>query len=155
MPDHAPDATVVRQIRDAPTRLFHWALVGLVFTSRLTQYEDWTGWHLYSGYAVLTLLVFRLGWGELGSEGPQPGRRLDGGGAAGPAGVPTRHRALRQRSGRDLRPVADAPGQSMRVCARMPVSRQNYPKRRAFSTGILAQTLRRRPDRICSSPRWG
>ncbi|MBW4092617.1 MAG: hydrogenase [Proteobacteria bacterium] len=65
----APAAgTVARQVWDAPTRLFHWAIVGLVFTSWLTQHEGWMGWHFYSGYAVLTLVLFRLVWGFVGSD---------------------------------------------------------------------------------------
>lgn len=59
---------VAKQVWDGPTRLFHWAIVTLVFTSWLTQYEGWMGWHFTSGYALLTLLLFRLGWGFLGSE---------------------------------------------------------------------------------------
>ena len=67
---------IVRQVWDAPTRLFHWATVGLVFTSWLTQREGWMGWHFYSGYAVLTLLLFRLGWGFVGSDTARFGRFL-------------------------------------------------------------------------------
>lgn len=57
-----------RIVWDAPTRLFHWSVVALVGASWLTQHEGWMGWHFYSGYALLTLLLFRLGWGVWGSE---------------------------------------------------------------------------------------
>ena len=67
-PTERPATTVRHPVWDAPTRLFHWAIVGLVFTSWLTQHEGWMGWHFDSGYALLTLLVFRLGWGFVGSE---------------------------------------------------------------------------------------
>ncbi|MDE2580680.1 MAG: cytochrome b/b6 domain-containing protein [Rhodospirillales bacterium] len=50
----------------------------LVFTSWLTQYEGWMGWHFYSGYALLTLLLFRISWGFLGSDTARFGRFLRG-----------------------------------------------------------------------------
>jgi cytochrome b len=53
---------------DLPTRLFHWALVLLVLTSYVTGKVggDAMTWHLWSGYAVLTLVLFRVVWGFLG-----------------------------------------------------------------------------------------
>ena len=59
---------VVHVVWDLPTRLFHWAVVGLVFTSWLTQHEGWMSWHFLSGYTLLTLLIFRVIWGFVGSE---------------------------------------------------------------------------------------
>jgi cytochrome b len=56
------------QVWDLPTRLFHWAIVLLVGFSWLSQELDWMDWHKLSGYAVLTLLLFRLAWGVVGSE---------------------------------------------------------------------------------------
>ena len=56
------------RVWDLPTRLFHWTLVLLVGFSWLSQELDWMDWHKRSGYAVLTLLVFRLAWGIVGSE---------------------------------------------------------------------------------------
>ena len=55
---------------DLPTRLFHWLLVILVIVSFVTakigglsmQYHEW------SGFAILTLLLFRLTWGFMGSR---------------------------------------------------------------------------------------
>lgn len=55
---------------DLPTRLFHWLLVILVIVSFVTgniggnamQYHEW------SGFTILFLLLFRLGWGFFGSR---------------------------------------------------------------------------------------
>ena len=58
------------RVWDLPTRLFHWSLVacviGLVITGNLGG--NWMNWHFRFGYAVLTLLLFRLGWGFLGGH---------------------------------------------------------------------------------------
>ena len=61
-----------RSIRvwDFPTRLFHWLLVICVIISFVTgniggnamQYHEW------SGFAILTLLLFRLVWGFVGGR---------------------------------------------------------------------------------------
>lgn len=56
------------RVWDAPTRLFHWAIVLLVATSWVTQEFDWMRWHFLSGYTLLTALLFRLAWGLVGSE---------------------------------------------------------------------------------------
>ena len=57
-----------RRVWDLPTRLFHWSLVscfaGLWYTG---EQGDMTN-HFRLGYAVLGLLVFRLGWGLWGSQ---------------------------------------------------------------------------------------
>jgi cytochrome b len=61
------------RIWDLPTRLFHWSLVLLVAFSAITGElgEDlpvkFMDWHRLSGYAILTLLLFRLVWGVIGS----------------------------------------------------------------------------------------
>lgn len=56
------------RIWDLPTRLFHWLLalcvIGLVTTAQLGYME----WHFRLGYAVLTLLFFRLFWGLFGGR---------------------------------------------------------------------------------------
>lgn len=58
----------VVRIWDLPTRLFHWllaiAVVGLVITGQLGGAA--MVWHFRLGYAVLTLLLFRLVWGLVG-----------------------------------------------------------------------------------------
>lgn len=53
---------------DVPVRLFHWALVLLVGFSWLSGEMEWMTWHMYSGYAVLTLVLFRIVWGFVGSS---------------------------------------------------------------------------------------
>ena len=59
---------VIVRVWDAPTRLFHWALVicvvGLGVTSQLGGSA--MVWHFRFGYGVLTLLLFRFVWGLLG-----------------------------------------------------------------------------------------
>jgi len=51
---------------DLPVRLFHWLLVLLLATSWLTAELGLTELHFYSGYAVATLVLFRLAWGFVG-----------------------------------------------------------------------------------------
>lgn len=55
---------------DLPTRMFHWLLVLLVAGAWLSyKFGDVTmTWHKWNGYAVLTLLLFRLLWGFIGSS---------------------------------------------------------------------------------------
>jgi cytochrome b len=54
---------------DLPTRIFHWLLVGLVAASFVTGKAGGNAMvlHAWSGSAILTLLVFRLLWGVVGS----------------------------------------------------------------------------------------
>lgn len=56
------------RVWDAPTRLFHWAIVLLVVTSYVSVEMNWMQVHLLSGYTVLTLLLFRIAWGFVGSD---------------------------------------------------------------------------------------
>jgi cytochrome b len=56
------------RIWDLPTRLFHWTIVVLIFLSWLTAQLDWMRVHVWSGCAILTLLLFRLIWGFIGSD---------------------------------------------------------------------------------------
>jgi cytochrome b len=53
---------------DLPTRLFHWALAALIGFSWWSAEEEQLDWHMWSGYAVLSLLLFRLLWGIFGSS---------------------------------------------------------------------------------------
>jgi cytochrome b len=55
------------RVWDAPTRLFHWAVVILVGVSWLSVSMDWMDLHFLSGYAMLAALLFRLAWGFVGS----------------------------------------------------------------------------------------
>ena len=60
--------TVRVAVWDLPTRLFHWMLVALIGFSWWSAEEEHVEWHIWSGYAVLTLLLFRLLWGIFGSS---------------------------------------------------------------------------------------
>jgi len=58
------------RIWDLPTRLFHWALllcvIGLFITGKIGG--DAMNWHFRFGYAVLTLVLFRIVWGFVGGH---------------------------------------------------------------------------------------
>ncbi len=56
------------KVWDAPTRLFHWAIVLLVCASWYFAETDQLPLHFLSGYTILTLLLFRLVWGVVGSD---------------------------------------------------------------------------------------
>ncbi len=56
------------RVWDGPIRLFHWGVVALVFTSWLTQNENWMQAHKISGYTMFAALLFRLAWGIMGSD---------------------------------------------------------------------------------------
>jgi cytochrome b len=62
------DRTVPVRVWDAPTRLFHWAIVILLGLSWLTESRGWMELHFLSGYGVIALLLFRVAWGFAGSE---------------------------------------------------------------------------------------
>lgn len=55
---------------DLPVRLFHWSLVVLLVIAWSTAQAglSWMTYHLWAGYAVLTLILFRLLWGMFGSR---------------------------------------------------------------------------------------
>jgi cytochrome b len=53
---------------DVPTRLFHWGLTGLIAFSWWSVHNHHTDWHIWSGFGILTLLLFRLLWGFVGSS---------------------------------------------------------------------------------------
>lgn len=58
------------RVWDLPTRIFHWLLVanvlGLVITGQIGGSA--MVWHFRLGYAVLSLLLFRLIWGFIGGH---------------------------------------------------------------------------------------
>lgn len=58
------------RVWDLPTRLFHWTLVlcvvGLIVTGNIGG--NAMVWHGRLGYAVLTLLLFRIAWGLVGGH---------------------------------------------------------------------------------------
>lgn len=53
---------------DLPTRLFKWTLVVLVGFGYATYRSGQLNWHVWNGYALLVLVVFRLLWGLFGSS---------------------------------------------------------------------------------------
>ena len=53
---------------DIPVRLFHWTLAALILFSWWSVHNHHTDWHIWSGCAILTLLIFRLLWGFVGSS---------------------------------------------------------------------------------------
>lgn len=62
-----PSALV--RVWDVPVRLFHWLLLVLLGFSWWSgdQGGEWMEYHEWSGYAILTLLLFRIAWGVVGS----------------------------------------------------------------------------------------
>lgn len=67
------DRRAPRTIRvwDLPTRLFHWLLVLAVAIGAATGFfgPEWLlGLHVWSGYGLAALLLFRIVWAFLGSE---------------------------------------------------------------------------------------
>jgi cytochrome b len=67
MAKRSPQAVLVW---DLPTRLFHWVLVALFATSIVTGKVGGNAitYHMWSGYAILTLLMFRIVWGFVGGR---------------------------------------------------------------------------------------
>jgi cytochrome b len=53
---------------DLPVRLFHWSIVVLIAAAWVTQEFNKMEWHMRIGYAILTLLLFRVVWGIIGSD---------------------------------------------------------------------------------------
>jgi len=67
-PPIAPPPQV--RVWDLPVRVFHWVLVLLLgfswYTGKSGGLDEMT-WHMWSGYAVLALVLFRVSWGLVGS----------------------------------------------------------------------------------------
>ncbi len=55
------------KIWDIFVRIFHWALVIAFAVAYITE-DDYEQVHVYAGYTILGLLVFRILWGFVGSE---------------------------------------------------------------------------------------
>jgi len=57
------------RVWDLPIRLFHWLLVLCIIGSFISVNLGGNAmeWHAYFGYSVLTLLIFRITWGFVGS----------------------------------------------------------------------------------------
>jgi cytochrome b len=58
------------RVWDLPVRICHWSLVALIFTSWVTSEIGGNAmtYHMWSGYTILALVVFRIVWGFVGSE---------------------------------------------------------------------------------------
>ncbi len=58
------------RVWDLPTRTFHWALAACVIASIVSARIGGNAmvWHMRLGYAVFTLLAFRLAWGLVGGH---------------------------------------------------------------------------------------
>jgi cytochrome b len=69
---------------DLPTRLFHWLLVVLLcfsFVTALIEEFQNTDLHMYSGYGILALILFRVSWGFVGGTYSRFSQFLKGPGA--------------------------------------------------------------------------
>ncbi len=62
---HAPRAQDQVKVWDPLLRIFHWLLAGAFFVAYLTEDELMTP-HVWAGYLILGLLVFRIPWGLVG-----------------------------------------------------------------------------------------
>jgi len=57
------------RVWDWPTRIFHWALaLGFAVAWLTAESDTWLSLHVFCGYSVAGLLLFRLLWGWLGSH---------------------------------------------------------------------------------------
>ena len=56
------------RIWDLPTRLFHWVLVLLVLTSWASAEFSYMRIHVACGFSIMTLVIFRVLWGLVGSD---------------------------------------------------------------------------------------
>jgi len=63
-----PHSGARQPVWDLPVRLVHWLLAALIAFSWWSVHNDHTDWHIWSGCAILTLLIFRLLWGFAGSS---------------------------------------------------------------------------------------
>ena len=55
------------KVWDIAIRVFHWSLVLLFFVAYLSG-DDESSLHIYSGYAVMGLVAFRIAWGFVGTR---------------------------------------------------------------------------------------
>jgi cytochrome b len=62
------DRAATVPVWDLPVRLFHWTLAALILFSWWSAENHHLDWHIWSGCAILTLLIFRLLWGMFGSS---------------------------------------------------------------------------------------
>ncbi len=70
------------KVWDLPVRLFHWTIVLLILAAWLSQELDQMELHMWIGRTTLSLLLFRIAWGFIGSDTARFGRFLRGPAAA-------------------------------------------------------------------------
>lgn len=68
MPSTEARLTPRVRVWDLPTRLFHWLIVALVAFSWWSAESGPIEWHMWSGFTILALLLFRILWGLFGSS---------------------------------------------------------------------------------------
>jgi cytochrome b len=63
------ESLVAVKVWDLPVRVFHWAVLAAFVVQAATGFAGgkWMELHVYSGYALLVLVVFRILWGFWGS----------------------------------------------------------------------------------------
>lgn len=61
------DAPKLVKVWDWPLRAFHWSLAFFVLLAWFTP-GKLDGVHQFAGYAVIVLIVFRIGWGAVGTR---------------------------------------------------------------------------------------
>jgi len=78
--DDAPTPSRLVAVWDLPVRIVHWSLAMLVTMSWLTSEIGGNAmtYHMWIGYSILTLLVFRIAWGFAGSQHARFGSFLYG-----------------------------------------------------------------------------
>lgn len=74
----APSPSKPNPVWDLPTRLFHWSLVATFATAWASFELGAIEVHFYAGYSLLTLVLFRLCWGFIGSRHSRFGDFLRG-----------------------------------------------------------------------------
>lgn len=55
------------KVWDPLVRIFHWSLV-LLFAISYLSAEEWDSLHIYAGYSIAGLILFRLLWGIIGTR---------------------------------------------------------------------------------------
>ncbi|MBD3649168.1 MAG: cytochrome b/b6 domain-containing protein [Pseudomonadales bacterium] len=67
MPHDLSGADRTVKVWDPLVRIFHWSLVVFFFVAYITE-DEWETLHVYAGYTVAALVLFRLVWGVIGTR---------------------------------------------------------------------------------------